>query len=182
MLIELNVDSPSSSSLFKLLIKASVSAKHEIIYKCKAAKHQFCQSEVSGWRSAPLVFLPAQVCTSARSHPQTVICWRHVEEKQRQKGQVCRNTPIKKKSILRSASDWYPSGTKRKKMTNGVCWTSCICGRSLSNKRSSSPAAEDSQIPLPPHLPALSESTFSHHSLKIPAVLSALVCPEFLCI
>lgn len=108
------------------------------------------------------------------------ICWRHVKEKGRQKRQVCKNTSIQQVYLaisIRLVSQWT---SKRKKITDGVCWTRCICARPFSNKRSSSPAAEDSQIWLLPHFPALSDLPFFHHSLTICS--KSWMCPDsFLC-
>lgn len=56
--------------------------------------------------------------------------WRRNKDKKGKSAGICQS----KKSTLRSAFDWYPNGTKRKKMTSRVCWTSCIRGRSLCNK------------------------------------------------
>lgn len=66
--------------LFKLLVKASIPAKHEIISKCKAGKHWLCRSQVSGWCFTPMVSFPLRSALPAQSCPQAFICWRHVEK------------------------------------------------------------------------------------------------------
>lgn len=108
--------------LFKLLFKASISAKHEIISKCKAREHWLCCSQVSGWCCAPVVSFPLRSALPAQSCPQAFICWRHVEEDKRQ---ICRNTAAEKSLSW----DLHQTGTSEKETTDGICWTWCTWGR-----------------------------------------------------
>lgn len=126
--------------LFKLLVKASASAKHEIISKSKASKHWLCWSQISGWYSAPVVSFPLRSALPAQSCLQALFAegtWRKTQKASLQEHSCW------KKPVLRSASDWdiREEGNHWWNLLNLV-----YLRETFSSTKSSSPEAEDSQI------------------------------------
>lgn len=93
---------------------------------------------------------------------------------ERHKRQACRNTAAEKSLYW----DLHQTGTsERKEITDGICWTWYIWGRLFLVQN---PAPQKLKILKSGYHILLARASCFHHSLKTPAVLSALICPESL--